>query len=154
VAKVHHMRVPTNTATLAGFDPQRLRHRLGDRCAWWSIPANEVQEITAGNLFSVGLGRDGVYRVAVHLYDTRPDTRAVSGLIRCDSGEVFIGAGEQIPGDGLEPDLAFGGLSLGATIGTYRVWVSRLGDFELGVWLEETNDEGRNQFRHGPSVDG
>jgi hypothetical protein len=154
VLKVHHMRVPTDTATLAVFDPQRLRHRVANSCDWWSIPADEVQEINAGNLFSVDLGRDGVYRVSVHLDDARPDSATVSGLIRCESGEIFIGAGEQIPGGGLEPDLALGGLSLGAAAGTYRVWVGRRSEFELDVWLEETDAEARNEFGHSPRLEG
>jgi hypothetical protein len=153
MTKVHRMRVRTDTATLAVFDPERLRHRLADSCDWWSVPEDEVQEINAGNLFTVALGSDGVYQVTVHLYDERPDLPALSGLIRCDSGEVFIGAGEQIPGDGLEPDLSFGGLSLGAAVGSYRVWVGRRDTFEIDVWLEGTEAEAHNAFSHSPRLE-
>ena len=153
MAKIHHMRMRTGTATLAVFDPQRLRHRLADACDWWSVPWEEVAEINAGNLFSVALGGDGVYGVAVHLFDDGPDMPALSGLIRCDGGEVFIGAGEQIPGDGLEPDLAFGGLSLAAPAGTYRVSVRRRGPFEIAVWLAAAVGEARNAFGTSPQLE-
>ena len=36
----------TDTATLAIFDTQAIRHRLDDTCDWWSLPHDELLEIT------------------------------------------------------------------------------------------------------------
>ena len=43
------------------------------------------------------------------------------------SGRVFIGAGEDVTGGGLEPDAACGGLFVDLPVGSYRIQARRDG---------------------------
>lgn len=144
--RTHRMRVATDTATLAVFDPVRLRHRLSGPHDWWTWAPTCAEEMNAGNLLAVDLGADGVYEVVIHLEIDRPesDTR-VAGLVACDSGKLYIGPGKQITADGLEPDDSHGGIHLPAPTGTYHARFAR--DEELvEVWLEPVNTLARNHF--------
>lgn len=136
--------VATDTATLAVFDPARLRHRLGDPADWWTWPAGVLVDLNKGNIMPVDLGADGVYEVTIHLNEERPDVRsvnAISGFIACEGEEVFIGPGEEITADGLEP----GGFRLPCRAGTYRVWVAAKSWDELEVWMEPSQGPPVNQ---------
>ena len=91
----------TDTATLCIFDLASLKHRLHDDADWWTDPDIELQEVNLGNVAFFGLGTDGVYEVEIvdqHL----PDTPHVN--IRAPSGRLFVGAGEEVTSDGLEPE--------------------------------------------------
>lgn len=144
--RTHRMRVATDTATLAVFDPVRLHHRLSDSSDWWTWAPTCAEEMNAGNLLAVDLGADGVYEVVIHLDTDCPETETgAMGLVVCESGVLYIGPGEQITADGSEPDEAQGGIYLPAPTGTYRVHFAR--DEELvEVWLEPVNAPARNQF--------
>jgi len=145
-ARTHRMRVATDTATLAVFDPARLRHRLSSSHDWWTWSPDCAEEMNAGNLLAVDFGADGIYEVVIHLDTDRPETESgVAGLITCESGELFIGPGEQITADGLEPDEAHGGIYLPTPAGTYRAHFARDEEF-VEVWLEPVDAPARNQF--------
>ena len=153
--QTHRMQVATDTATLAVFDPARVRHRLDSPADWWTWPPDVLADLNAGNLLPVDLGSDGVYAVVVHLDEDRPPAGAgpvVSGLVGCDSGAVFIGPGEQISGARLEPDEALGGVRLPAPAGTYRVHVARDGDDGLELWLEPVAGPPANTFTDYPRL--
>jgi hypothetical protein len=140
------MRVATDTATLAIFDPARLRHRLADPVDWWTVWEWIAAEMNGGNLLAVDLQADGVYHVTIHLDANRPDDaeQTVGGLLACDGGSVYVGPGEQIIGGGLEPDASLGGLFLPITPGVYHVRVSRPDDAELEIWFEVVTGPARN----------
>lgn len=145
------MRVATDTATLAVFDPARLQHRRSYPADWWTWPPDVLADLNAGNLLPVDLGGDGVYHVTVHLDEDRPTTdaeSAVTGLVGCDSGTLVIGPGEYITGGGLEPD----GFWLPCPAGTYRVSVAAPTDDELEVWLEPVAGLPVNQFTGYPRL--
>jgi hypothetical protein len=149
------MRVAIDTATLAVFDPARLRHRLTDPADWWTWPPSVLPELNAGNVLAFHLGSDGVYSISIHLDEDRPtiDTSpTVKGLVGCDSGTLFIGPGEQISGGGVEPDQSFGGLFLPIASGVYRVHVAMPGAGELEVWLEEVGESPTNRFEGFPHL--
>ena len=153
--RTHRIRVATDTATLAVFDPARLRHRLDSPADWWTWPPDVLGDLNAGNILPVDVGADGGYGVTVHLDEDRPPggaERAVSGLVGCDSGALFIGPGEQITGHGLEPDEALGGVRLSTPPGTYRVHVARDGDDGLEVWLEPIAAPPGNGFTDYPRL--
>lgn len=42
--------VVTDTATLAIFDLQAIRHRMSDTFDWWSIQGDEISEMNKGNI--------------------------------------------------------------------------------------------------------
>lgn len=153
--RTHRMRVSIDTATLAVFDPARLRHRLVDDPDWWTWPPDVLADLNAGNVLPVDLGSDGVYDVTVNLDEGRPDPglgSVLSGLVGCDSGVLFIGPGEQITSDGLEPDESLGGVRLPCPAGNYRVWIAAPEDGELVVWLEPVAGPPVNQFADYPRL--
>lgn len=149
--RMHRLRVATDTATLAVFDPARLRHRRSAPADWWTWPPDVLADLNAGNVLPVDLGADGVYDVTVHLDEDRPPADSgpvVSGLVGCDSGALFVGPGEDITGGGLEPD----GFRLPCPVGSYRVWVATPADGELSVWLEPVAGLPVNQLAGYPRL--
>lgn len=93
--------VVTDTATLAIFDLQAIRHRMSDTFDWWSIQSDEISEINKGNIAFLNLGEDGRYQVKIEENLSDPS----GGIyLKVPSGRVFVGAGEDTSGGGLEPD--------------------------------------------------
>ena len=112
--------VVTDTATISIFDLQAIRHRLVDTPDWWSIEEDEIQEMNNGNIVFLGVGEDGGYNIKI--------TEAVEGEtavlnINVPSGKVFVGAGEDATGGGLEPDgsSSIQGRMIDLKPGNYRV---------------------------------
>jgi hypothetical protein len=104
----HVVTFGTDTATLAAFDPAVLAHRLGDGCDWWSGDFADLQEVRRGEIALVGVGGDGVYKVRVTDGELTPNERAYAaeslrlGVV-VTSGFLFVGAGEQLPGEQQSP---------------------------------------------------
>jgi hypothetical protein len=97
----------TDTATMCIFDVECLKHRLADDADWWSVPEGELGEVNAGNVAFLGLGCDGGYSVSV--VDSPPAARTISVRLKCPSGRFFVGVGEEVTADGLEPECVRGG---------------------------------------------
>jgi hypothetical protein len=151
--RTHRMRVATDTATLAIFDPARLRHRLNDPVDWWTVWEWVVAEMNAGNMLAINLQADGVYDVTIHLDVDCPaeSEQTVGGLIACGGQAVYIGPGEQVVGGGLTPDESLDGIYLPIAPGTYRVRVARHTD-ELEIWLESVTGSAQNAFADYPRL--
>ncbi len=96
----------TDTATMCVFDLESLKHRLEDDADWWSVPREEVKEVNAGHALFLGLGADGRFEVV--LLDEIPAPQVRLGL-SVPSGRLFIGAAEEVTGEGLEPEKVRGG---------------------------------------------
>jgi hypothetical protein len=118
----HSVSIVTGTATLCVFDPALLRRRLDDDCDWWSLPSAELAAVNAGQVAFFNVGGDGAYEVALHAELAEPHVEVHLAVV---SGRVFIGAGEDVTGGGLEPDTAYGGLFLDVPAGSYRVQARR-----------------------------
>lgn len=114
----------TDTATLSIFDLNSLKHRIGDDADWWSIPADEIDEINKGNVIFLNLGEDGDYSLEI-----QDDIDDFSGLLslKVPSGKVYIGAGEDTSGGDLEPDGSdyMSGIFLDLKPGYYEVKFKR-----------------------------
>jgi hypothetical protein len=119
------VRIVTGTATLCVFDPALLRHKLGDECDWWSIPSAELAAVNAGQVAFFNVGDDGAYALVLHDELAEPHASVHLAIV---SGRVFVGAGEDVTGGGLEPDTAYGGLFVDVPAGNYRVQARRDGD--------------------------
>ncbi|MCG8708584.1 hypothetical protein JHU04_001797 [Brenneria sp. 4F2] len=93
--------VLTDTATLVVFDLQSLKHRISDTPDWWSIEDDEIDEVNNGNAIFFNLDSDGDY--LINIVD---DLKEYTGIVymHSPSGCLFIGAGEDTTGGGLEPD--------------------------------------------------
>ncbi len=141
----------TDTATICLFDPEALAHRLESPADWWSDPDAEIEEVNAGNALFVDLGADGHYEAHLREKPTR-GTHGVVARIRCVSGHLFIGAGEDVVADGYTPDAALGGALLDLARGTYEVAVSRSGPGDLEVSIRPGAGEARNAFADSPSL--
>ncbi|NHQ92489.1 hypothetical protein GYK42_19115 [Janthinobacterium lividum] len=118
------VKIVTGTATLCVFDPALLRHKLEDDCDWWSIPSAELAAVNAGQVAFFNVGDDGAYELALHAELAEPQVVVHLAVV---SGRVFIGAGEDVTGGGLEPDTAYGGLFVDVPVGSYRVQARRDG---------------------------
>ena len=99
----------TDTATLALFDPAVLALRVADAGDWWCGAFHTVPEVAAGRIALFGLGSDGVYKVRVTSQElTSAESSYATGVItlgiEVESGRVFVGAGECIPGGGVAPE--------------------------------------------------
>lgn len=114
----------TGTATLCVFDPARLRHKLDDDCDWWSIPCAELAAVNAGLAAFFNVGGDGAYEITLQDELAEPHASVHLAVL---SGRVYIGAGEDVTGGGLEPDAACGGLFLDLPAGSYLVQARRDG---------------------------
>lgn len=132
----------TDTATLVIFDLKELKHRLLDDADWWSVPAEELREVNEGHAAFFNLGADGRYRVRVSRIDG--DTSGVSCRISCPSGNVYIGAGEEVTSDGLEPDLSRGGKFLEMEPGNYQFFVKRIENDSLLISLKPVETAGNS----------
>lgn len=133
----------TDTATMCIFDLGALRHRLEDDADWWSILGEELREINLGNAAFVSLNDDGKYEVDIA--DKLVDSDLELNL-RFPGGRVFIGAGEEVTSDGLEPECIRGGTFLELPAGVYRVAVKRLNSRRIELAFTVCNGESVNSF--------
>ena len=119
------LRIVTGTATVCVFDPALVRHKLEDDGDWWSIPSAELAAVNGGQVAFFNVGGDGAYDIALHAELAEPHASVHLAIV---SGRVFIGAGEDVTGGGLEPDTAYGGLFVDVPVGGCRVQARRDGD--------------------------
>lgn len=109
----------TDTACFVVYDLAALKHRLTDTCDWWSIPEDEIIELKNRNLLILGVGADGGYDVSVHEGTL---AGAPKYSLRFPSGEIFVGPGEVVSGEDMEPDGEYGsGFFLSVEPGDYVV---------------------------------
>lgn len=112
--------VTTGTATLVLFDPACMRHRLDDDADWWSLPQEELLEVNRGNAAFMNVGGDGRYELEVVAESGLPDAD-VELVLRNTSGRFFLGAGEFMTSEGLEPEAGYGNVFLDTEPGAYLV---------------------------------
>ncbi|TWT38820.1 DUF6386 family protein [Blastopirellula retiformator] len=133
----------TDTSTLCIFDLESLRHRLDDDSDWWTVPDEELLEVNNGNIAFIGLGEDGKYCLEVCESLVETD---ISINLNCPSGRLFIGAGEEVTGEGLEPEALRGGMFLDLSPGIYRLAIYRKSPRLVAICFEQTSDGGENKF--------
>lgn len=129
----------TDTAELCVFDPACLAHRLDAAADWWTIPAEALMEVNAGNVMLVDVGTDGYYTIQIR--ETPPNNELsgrVSSVVHCVSGRLFIGPGEETTSGGCEPDPSLGGIMLEAEVGDYVITMTRKDSMEIELFLEPT----------------
>jgi len=133
----------TDTATIAVFDPTSLRHRNEDTCDWWSIPGDEIQEVSKARMVTVDLGADGVYECEI--YRDRDTSTAqkmqVVANLETKMGTVYVGAGEEIPGGGTGPETIYGGVLVALPAGVWKVGLSRRRKMKLELRFGPTSEE-------------
>ena len=137
--------VATDTATIVVFDPACLKHRLDDDADWWSIPENELAEVNAGNAAFVNLGSDGTYELEIVPGQLTDPTASVH--LRNVSGRFFIGAGEYVSSEGLEPEARYGNIFLDVAPGTYLVQARMSSPNHIAVSISPTTDSSTNSFQ-------
>jgi hypothetical protein len=116
----------TDTAALCLYDLAALKHRVEDTSDWWSIAEDELAEVNAGNGLFLNLGEDGQYEVHWSLDDSGKEVEtALMYHIHVPSGDVYMGAADDVTGGDLEPDESCGGVLLQLEPGNYACIVSR-----------------------------
>ncbi|MFS0871877.1 DUF6386 family protein [Paenibacillus xylanilyticus] len=124
----------TDTATLCLYDLASLKHRVEEPSDWWSLPEDELAEVNAGHCLFFNLGADGLYEVtwSVDISDTANEVQETQGVqvfyLQVPSGNVFLGAAEDVSGGDLEPDESCDGITLPLQPGNYACLVSREGN--------------------------
>ena len=143
-----NMKVQTDTATIVFYDLSCLKHRLQDRCDWWSDPKLEIEEINSGNAVFIGIGTDGV--VSVDISESFPLDEFLVFNIKNESGTFFLGGGENVSGEDLEPDTD-DGVFLEYKPGNYKVvaWVQK-GELFLNIAI--TKEAAKNEYASSPKV--
>ncbi len=144
-------RFKTDTATLIVVDPACVRHRIDAAADWWSIPTEEVGEVNRCNALFVNLGSDGVYELGITTEVPPSDAKCVDALIRNESGRFFVGAGEYMTSEGMEPEAKYGNIFVEGPPGAYRVVVWMLGN-TLFVNLTESDGPAANDLPATPRV--
>lgn len=143
MAEKNSTKFVTDAATLCIFDAECLKHRLNDDSDWWSISDDEVEEVNSGNVAFIGLGTDGQYDVI--LVDTL-DTPSCVVNLKVVSGKLFVGAGEEVTSDGIEPDCTRGGYFINKLPGNYIVAIGRKADDSLLYISIIQGGSGTNSF--------
>jgi hypothetical protein len=139
----------TDTSTLAVFDPEALIHRIDDDGDWWTYPDEAVlTEINNGNVGIIDLGTDGRYDLRLHEeFDPQ-----VTIQLRTPSSRIFIGAGEEISGGGLQPE-AIRGVFLELKSAAVLVSLRRIG-CQIDCRVEPNLGSPSNSFSSLPILDG
>jgi hypothetical protein len=133
----------TDTSTICIFDLEAIRHRVNDAPDWWSISSEELDEMNRGNVAFLGVGRDGDFEVTVEDSLRESD---VSVLLRCPSGKVFIGAGEEVTAGGLEPECVRGGAFISLKPASYRLDICKVSSYQLSISFTPVNVDSINRF--------
>jgi hypothetical protein len=137
----------TDTAALAVFDLECLRHRTKDAPDWWTIPWVAADEINEGNCAIFDLQSDGSYTGTIEEVDDdqiENEPNVVGLHVR--GGRVFLGAAEEISSGGLEPNAIRGGLFLLLRPGDYLLAASKTPDNDISIRLKMVAELVRNQF--------
>ncbi|RAJ03103.1 hypothetical protein DET54_101298 [Paenibacillus pabuli] len=116
----------TDTAALCLYDLAALKHRVEDTPDWWSIAEDELTEVNAGNCLFLNLGEDGQYEVKWSLDDAGKELETAQVYhLRVPSGNVYLGAADDVTGGELEPDESCGGVLLQLNPGNYACTVTK-----------------------------
>ena len=116
----------TDTATMCIYDLAALKHRRFDTADWWSIRAEEISEVNQGNAAFINLGRDGTFVVVIE--SDMDSTEWLKCKLNVPSGNVFVGAAEEVTSAGLEPECIRGGKWLQVAPGAYVLSIGRIDD--------------------------
>ncbi|WP_440111529.1 DUF6386 family protein [Paenibacillus sp. QZ-Y1] len=138
----------TDTATLCLYDLAALKHRAEDAPDWWSIPEDELAEVNAGHCLFLNLGADGIYEVQWSLAEANSDEEE-KGLeaiyyLQIPSGNVYLGAADDVSGGELEPDESSEGVFLQLQPGNYACIVSR--ETNRILIILKPGDQGKNRL--------
>lgn len=131
----------TDTSTLCIFDLACLKHRLDNDVDWWSLPEDELSEINLGNVAFLGLGKDGEFLVEVVDFIADP---MIKTNLRVCLGNVFVGAGEEVTADELEPECVRGGGFITMEAGNY-VLSAKIEGSKIQISFA-VSSEGENNF--------
>jgi len=142
--------IETELAAIAVFDGEVLQHRIRDKNDWWrQCPLSELGEIRDGRATILSIGKHGTYRLAFHEGPPTDDERThISGEVEglglvVESGQVFVGIGERLPGDGRGGRLS-GIPGTGETVelepGEYTVTVAVLDWRHLDAFYDDDNE--------------
>jgi hypothetical protein len=116
------IQVITYTATLCIYDLQALKHRWDDTSDWWSIPEDELLEVNLGNVAFLNVGADGLYSMQQVETIEQP---VVQLWINVPSGQLYVGAAENVTGGELEPEDGDNGQYISVEPGVYHLKIAR-----------------------------
>jgi hypothetical protein len=100
-------KITTDASTIAVFDLEALRHRIDSDGDWWTYEGFQElkDELGNNNLVLINTGFDGTFLIKVE----KTNNLKNHVPLNCPSGRLYIVCGEEIPGEGLVPELLRGG---------------------------------------------
>lgn len=146
--------IRTDTSTLCLFDPEVIRSRLMDSADWWSDPYEELNEVNLGNILIIGLGSDGIYSVELFIREhANLQQKQLAARIKCLSGVIYIGPGEDITGDGIEPSERSSGEFIHLEKGTWLAEFIKKSENALALYLNPIEGNSINSFKKPLDID-
>jgi len=98
--------IVTDASTIAIFDLAALSHKIEAHGDWWTYECEDLlTELRNRNLYLINTGFDGKFAITIS-----NAARPTGTPLNCPSGMVYVTCGEEIPGEGLTPELIRGGL--------------------------------------------
>ncbi len=95
-------KIATDTASLAFYDVDALKHRLNDDADWWDLEEDLIKEINLGNMGFCDLSTDGMYDIKINASGS--SIFDLNFNLTLPSGRLFVGPGEEITGASFDPD--------------------------------------------------
>lgn len=136
----------TDTATLSIFDPLVLQHKILEDSDWWSQDFATYPEIQQGLISLLNVQYDGHYKIrftslpVLSEIDLTHYKKVNDPLgFKVASGQVFIGAGECLPGDDYSPTID----SIQSDQGVFITLVA--GDYDLSLYELSTLEKMQNK---------
>lgn len=142
----------TDVATICVFDPERLKHRLSDVADWWTIDSQALEEINKGNAILLDVFSDGYYSIYIHDGPVSSKDRAIEARINCPTGNLYIGPGEMVTGEGLEPDPELGGSMISIKSGNYLLTIANQGIHKIEIGIVTISNDYTNNFSELPKL--
>ncbi len=134
----------TDTATLCIFDIEQLKHHLDSDADWWCWPPDaQLTELSKGNVAFVDLGADGRYFGSVQAEPLQ--VFQFQFRLNTQGGRLFIGAGEEVTSEGLEPECIRGGLYYPVSRACSLIQISRDSDGKIHLAVLPSEGSAENQ---------
>jgi hypothetical protein len=144
-------RFTTDASLMVVFDLLNLKHKINDEFDWWVYDEDAVIEINVANVSFLNLHTDGPYDIELI---NEPDGLNYIQSLSLKSGNIFIGAVEEITSESEEPDCTRGGFFYETSPGNYLLHAN-LNGRTISLCLEpSTQSTQLNCFQSIPSLEG
>ena len=141
----------TDAGGLAIFDPVVLKGRLHDEVDWMACDFSDIPEVTSGQIGLVGLGGDGFFSARVTTGSFTNEEKlflreVVEVGVQCQSGHIFVGNLEALPGGGAGELEEFLNNDGSGSLERGQLLELPTGNYNLKVYSIDVPDELESQY--------